>query len=120
MAQEKIVKALCSVRGGHFGITFVQGSTDCWEATRTFRISSERSERGFGSSSLSDIRVGPGYAGCPYCENRNFFFCNSCQTLNCQGSAREENQRVYVRCASCGPVGYLQGLIEKLTGYGDV
>ncbi len=119
--REKIVKALCSARRLHFAINFVQDpSTKFWEGTKTLRISPERAERGFGNGSLLGVRIGPSYKGCPYCENKAFFLCNNCQTLNCGGAARKEKQQVYVRCVHCGASGYLEGLVEKLTGYSDV
>lgn len=120
MPQEKIVKARCSTQKGHFAIVFVQRLAPAWESTRTFRITPERAGRGYESSSLVGVYVGADYAGCPYCENKDFFLCNNCGTLNCQGSARRDGERIHVSCPNCQVGGYLEGVIEKLSGYGDV
>jgi len=117
-----IVKAKCSVRKKPFAITFQKAGDGVWEAQTAFDISEDRAKKGYGQETLQgSTRIGGGYPGCPICGSKSFFLCNNCQTLNCQGTAvTKEDGRIYVSCANCGPVGYLQGSIEKLDGFGDI
>lgn len=119
-SQSMIVKAKCSLQRGHFAINFIEYMPGSWGAEKTFRISQDRATRGFSSGTLSGIHVSPKYGGCPYCENKTFFLCNNCRTLNCQGSSKKYDDRIFVSCTNCGPIGYLEGQIEKLEGHGDL
>jgi hypothetical protein len=117
-----VVKTKCSVHKGAFGIIFLKSSNGTWEAKKVFKLSESRAQKGYGSNTIKGpLFISADYPGCPYCGNGSFFLCNGCRTLNCQGSATsKEAGRVYVDCANCGPVGYLEGNIEQLDGFADL
>ena len=116
-----IAKCLCSVQKSFFGITFVEKNT-FWEAQNTFKLMDKRAKTsGYGQGVLSNLTISPDYPGCPYCRNNTFFLCGNCKTLNCQGSAiLNPDGKIYVTCGSCGPVGFLEGPIEKLDAHQDI
>lgn len=116
-----IVKTLCSVHKKFFGINFVCRAHGIWEASTAFAVSDERGAGGFGRERLAGtITLAHDYSGCPYCGNKTFFKCNQCGQLNCQGTADTSAGRVYVACANCDPVGYLQGQLDSLDAFEDV
>lgn len=117
---QMLVKARCSLRGEHFAVVFVRGSSDCWEAQSTFKITAGRAEKGYQQGSMNNVVVGAGYTGCPHCSNRSFFVCNGCKTINCLGAAKREGERTYIQCAGCKGGGYLEGRVEKIEGFGDL
>ena len=117
-----IVKAYCAVHKKPFAISFAKNQREEWEAQNAFSISQERSKKGYGQDDLlGNILIGNNYPGCVLCGNKQFFLCNNCHTLNCQGTAiHKEDGHIYVTCANCGPIGYLQGTIESLNGFSDI
>jgi hypothetical protein len=114
------VNARCSKQGGHFAIAFVQRGESGWEATETLRAQAgQNSERG-GMRSLAGIYLGPRYAGCPYCDNRNIFLCGTCNSVNCQASVRKNCGGALATCANCKRGIYLEGTVERLDGWSEV
>lgn len=119
MPNQKLVAARCSASKAHFGITFIETTAGYWEALETFARPGPT--KGYGPTTLPKIGVALNYAGCPHCQNRSIFLCTKCRTLNCQGSAKRQGDRVHVDCAQCGPVGYLiTGPVENLSAHSDL
>ena len=118
--ERMLVKARCSVHGGHFAVVFARGANRTWEAQDAFKIAGGQAEMGYQGGSLTNIYISATYRGCPYCSNKNVFLCNACKTLNCQGAAKNVGERVQVYCAGCKAIGFLEGQIEKLDGFGDL
>jgi len=119
-ASQMLVKARCSVRSDHFAIVFTRTAGGYWEAQNTLRISDAQAARGYQPGVLTGVYIAPTYRGCPYCSNGNFFRCNACGILNCQGSATANGDRIRVFCAECKGEGFLEGRIEKIEAFGDL
>lgn len=117
-----LVKCSCSIHKKMFAIDFQAKSERSFVAVNALPLSEKRAEKGYGAGALQgSLEIAPAYPGCPYCQNKTFFLCGGCHSLNCQGSALlKEDGKTYVSCANCGPVGYLSGVIEKLDGFSDL
>jgi len=119
LAKQSLVKARCSLNKKDFLIEFIHSDDGSWLAEKSLTITEQHGAKSHCGIELTGIYIGPRYSGCPHCKNMNFFLCNKCKTLNCQGSSETKGELVYVSCAVCGPVGFLQGVIEKLEGLAE-
>jgi hypothetical protein len=91
--------AKCSRTGGTFGIT-VDKVGGAYQLMWAFKINPDVAKReGFEATAVRGrVEFHSDYPGCPYCEEKQFYVCGSCQRIACYHGEST------VECPHCGTV----------------
>lgn len=95
------VMAACEKTKQFFGITVDKIRKGQYKFVWTFKIDKEKAHReGYDQTSVKgNVALDAEYPGCPYCGEKRFIICSSCNTFFCH------HGQEFVTCPTCGASG---------------
>jgi len=111
-----IILAKCNNFNKTFGIRMEESDGTVWKGTWAFPIkeSTAHKEKYDKNTIHGSINFDPSYPGCPFCEAKNIFLCNNCNSVSCY-----DGKSKIVTCPTCHNRGRVEGFIERLNAGQD-